>query len=309
MKLNRFATYAWIALFYNLAVIIWGAFVRATLSGDGCGSHWPLCNGEVMPHTGQTATLIEWTHRLTSGLSLVLILVLVYWAFRAYPRKHRVRLGAALAMFFILTEALVGAGLVLFQLVARNASVARALFMAVHLTNTFFLLAALALTAWWSSGGQFPNMRKQGAMGRVFGAGLLGTLILAVSGAVAALGDTLFPASSLWQGFQQDFSPASHFLLRLRFLHPTIAVAVGAYLIFIARLAHDKRPGIYTRRLSWMFAALLLAQLGAGALNVILRAPIWLQLFHLLMSNLIWVVLVLLSAAALSDGTIPLEEV
>ena len=106
----------------------------------------------------------------------------------------------------------------------------------------------------------------------------------------------------------QDFSPASHFLLRLRFLHPTIAVAVGAYLIFIARLAHDKRPGIYTRRLSWMLAALVLAQLGAGALNVILRAPIWLQLFHLLMSNLIWVALVLLSAAALSYGTIPIEE-
>src|SRR6266545_7603351 len=116
MKLNRFATYAWAALGYNLFVIVWGAYVRASVSGDGCGSHWPLCNGEIIPSVGQTKTLIELTHRLSSGLALLMVVGLVAWAWRAYPKKHMVRQAAMFSLLFILTEALVGAGLVLFRM-------------------------------------------------------------------------------------------------------------------------------------------------------------------------------------------------
>src|SRR5664279_4937818 len=110
-----FARFAWGVVAYNLAVVLWGAFVRATGSGAGCGNHWPLCNGTATPHSASAATIIEFTHRVTSGLDLALVALLVVWAFRRFPRQHPVRLGATLSALFLITEALVGAALVLLQ--------------------------------------------------------------------------------------------------------------------------------------------------------------------------------------------------
>lgn len=126
---RRFAIFSWSVLVYNLGIILWGAFVRASGSGAGCGSHWPLCNGEVIPRSPTVQTLIEFSHRLTSGVALILVVALTVAAFRAFPKRHIVRRGALFSLFFMLTEALVGAGLVLFSLVADNASIARAMFM------------------------------------------------------------------------------------------------------------------------------------------------------------------------------------
>lgn len=308
MKLSRYAKYAWAVVAYNLAVIAWGAYVRASGSGAGCGSHWPLCNGEVMPRSPQISTLIELTHRLTSGLSLILIAGLVVFAFRLYPKKHPVRLGATLSAIFILTEALVGAGLVLFELVAHNASVARALFMSVHLVNTFVLLAVMTLTAWWASGGPAVRLRGQGILNWLYFAGLLGALILGVSGAVTALGDTLYPTSSLAEGMRQDFSTTAHFLIRLRVLHPAIAVAVSAYLIFSAWLTVQRFPTAWVKRLAASLVALILIQLGAGLLNLYLLAPVWMQLVHLLLADFVWLALVLLSANALAQACSEREQ-
>jgi heme A synthase len=303
-KLNRFAVYAWGVLGYNLAVILWGAYVRATGSGAGCGSHWPLCNGEVLPQSPQLETIIEFTHRLSSGLALLLVIGLLVWAFRAYPKGHTVRLGAGGSMFFIITEALVGAGLVLFELVAYDTSTARAVAIAVHLINTFLLLGALTLTAWWASGGQPLKLKGQGAMGWLLGLGLISMLILGSSGAITALGDTLFPMESLRGGLQADFSPAAHFLIRLRLFHPLIAVGVGVYLFLAATFCNLQRPNPLTRRLTNILIVLYLAQLSAGALNVVLLAPLWLQLVHLFFSDLIWITLILLTASTLVEPVI-----
>ncbi len=299
-NLNRFAVYAWAVVAYNVFVILWGAYVRASGSGAGCGSHWPLCNGEMLPRAPQIATLIELTHRVTSGLSLLFVIGLVVWAYRAFPKKHQVRRGALLSLFFIVTEALIGAGLVLFELVADNASIARAMFMSVHLLNTFTLMAFLTLTAWWASGGQAVRLRGQGIFLWLFGLALTGTLILAVSGAVAALGDTLFPTGSLSEGLSQDFSPTAHLLIRLRLLHPALAISVGGIVVLVAGVANFLRPGGWVKR--WMLAVTLLVvlQLGAGLLNVMLLAPIWLQLVHLLLADLLWLALVLLTASTLA---------
>lgn len=125
-------------------------------------SYWPLCDGPVIPRSPQAETLIEYTHRLTSGASLLLVVGLVVWAFRAFPWGHQVRYGAALGLVFMLLEVLVGAGLVVFALVAGNDSLARAAMLAVHLANTFVLLAMLALTAWWVSGGEPLRLQGQG---------------------------------------------------------------------------------------------------------------------------------------------------
>jgi heme A synthase len=275
-------------LAYNLLVVLWGAYVRATGSGAGCGAHWPLCNGVVVPRAPAAATTIEFTHRLMSGGALILVAILVLWAFRAYPRQHPVRLGAALSGIFLVTEALIGAGLVLFQWVAQNASLARAVSLSLHLVNTLTLLACLALTAWWASGG--APVRFAGPHRWTVAAVLGGMMVLGISGAIAALGDTLFPASSLAAGLRQDISPAVHFLLRLRMWHPVLAMLAGGF------------AAIASVRLRFGIVPLLLvfAQLIAGMINMVLLAPVWMQLVHLLLADLLWIALVLASARTLA---------
>jgi len=294
---NGYQTYAWGVLAYNLGVILWGAYVRATGSGAGCGSHWPLCNGQVVPRSPRLETLIEFTHRLSSGLAFILVLGLLIWAWRIYPRRHQVQFGAGLAMFFMVTEALVGAGLVLFELVAKNDSLARALSVAIHLVNTFLLLAFLALTAWWASSKSTARLSLKTPIGILLMIGISGMIVLGASGALTALGDTLFPAASLGEGFQQDFSPTAHFLIRLRVLHPTLAALVGGYLILLASLVRLSHQGPLAHSLAAGLALLVIVQLAAGFINVILLAPVWLQMVHLLLADLGWITLVLLTAS------------
>jgi heme A synthase len=296
--MDRLARYAWLVLAANLAVILGGAVVRATGSGAGCGSHWPLCNGEVVPRSAAVETLVEYSHRITSGLALLMVVALVTWVFRSRPRGHPARPAAAFSLLFILGEAAVGAGLVLFELVAGDASAARALFMATHLVNTFLLVGALTLTAHWAAGGAPLQFRGQGALRAGLGLALLGVLAVGTSGAVAALGDTLFPAASLAHAMQQDASPTAHALVRLRVLHPVLAVVVGLGVMLLAfqlNLSHASAAA-HGRRT----AALVAAQTLCGFLNVGLLAPVWLQLVHLLLADLLWISLVLLAATALA---------
>jgi heme a synthase len=307
---NRLARFAWIVVAWNLVVIAWGAYVRATGSGAGCGQHWPLCNGEIVPRAPALATLIELTHRVTSGLALLALLALVIAVWRSRPAGHPARRAAGWSMLFMLTEAGVGAGLVLFALVAENASLARGLFMAVHLANTFLLLGAMTLTARWLEDGPVGmSLERRGGRAAIIGLLILGVLVVGVSGAVAALGDTLFPATSLAHALEQDLSPASHVLLRLRVIHPTLAVIVALALIVIApRLPIDgdePRPrdtsGVAPGLGPGAWVALLAGlQSAIGGLNVLLLAPVWLQLVHLLVADLLWIAVVLLAAATLA---------
>jgi heme A synthase len=295
---KTFTRYAWAVLAYNLGVVLWGAFVRATGSGAGCGNHWPLCNGTVAQHSPSAATIIEFTHRVTSGLDLALVALLVVWAFRRFPRQHPVRLGATLSAVFLVTEALIGAALVLLEHVARNASVSRAYSLSTHLVNTLTLLACLTLTAWWST--ERPAPKGVPSPSRVWMAGvsLASVVVLAVSGAMAALGDTLFPVTSLAAGLAQDLDPAANIFLRLRLFHPVIAAAVGVWLLFYAVSSASRRPDVSGR--AWTLVALLAAQIVAGVVNVLLLAPVWMQIVHLLLAGLLWITLVLLSASMLA---------
>jgi heme A synthase len=302
---RTFARYAWAVLAYNLGVVLWGAFVRATGSGAGCGNHWPLCNGTVTQGPGgappSAATIIEFTHRITSGIDLALVALLVVWAFRRFPRQHLVRLGAALSALFLITEALLGAALVLLQHVAKNASVSRAYSLSTHLVNTLMLLACLTLTAWWSServGQAVPPALPRRRAVWMAAVSLASVVVLGVSGAIAALGDTLFPVSSLAAGLAQDLDPAANIFLRLRVFHPLIAAAVGAWLLFYAVSSASRRPDVGRR--AWSLLALLGAQIVAGVVNLLLLAPVWMQIVHLLLADLLWITLVLLSAAVLS---------
>jgi heme A synthase len=302
MQLSRFAKYVWFVLAVNLGVILWGAYVRATGSGAGCGSHWPLCNGEILPRSDQIETMIEFTHRASSGFAFLLVLGMLIWAWREFPRGDRVRRGAIFSMFFMVTEALVGAGLVLFELVAENTSTARALSISVHLVNTFLLIACISLTAWWASGGRSLRIQAKDSNAWLLAVGFVAILILGVSGALTALGDTLFPVSSIQEGLRQDFSQTAHFLIRVRILHPTIAVIVSIYLILAISWVTSRVNNHENMILGRLTILLILLQLLAGLINVFLLAPVWMQLIHLLLSDMIWIGLVLFAAASLSEA-------
>jgi heme A synthase len=285
---RRFSQATWGVLAYNMLVVLWGAFVRATGSGAGCGNRWPLCNGEMVPRAPRIETIIEFTHRATSGLALVGVVALWVWAFRLFPRGHRARTCAALSVVFLFAEALLGAGLVLFQYVAHNASAGRAAYLSAHLVNTQILLAMLTLTAWF---GADPVSRPWRGAPKLVVAALPVAILVAVSGALAALGDTLFPAASVASGMRQEFSQTASLLQRLRIVHPLLAVVGGAMLLAAAVTAMRSGPG----RMGTILAALVFLQLAAGALNIALLAPVWMQILHLLLADLLWIALVVVT--------------
>ena len=293
--MTRFAKFAWLALAFNVLVILGGAFVRATGFGAGCGSHWPTCNGQIVPLSGSLDTFVEFGHRLTSGLAFLLVLGMCVWAFRAYPRRHIVRFGALMSLIFMVLEALVGAGLVLFERVATDVSYARAVWMAAHLLNTFILLMWITLTAWWASGGARFPLRGQGWTGVATLGALLLMALIGMSGAVTALGDTLLHLNVI------HTNPiVGETLLALRVYHPTLAVGIAFYMIIVLTRLMLDRPSPTAYRLGIGFNLLYVAQLGLGLLNVWLKAPIWMQLVHLLITDILWIMLVLFSATVLA---------
>lgn len=291
--MSRFAKYAWGVLAYNFLVVLWGAWVRVTGSGAGCGEHWPDCNGEVIPRDPSVETMIEFTHRATSGVAGLLVLALMVAAWRSFPAGHRVRRSAVIALIFMIAEALLGAGLVIFGLVDQNASVARAVVMALHLINTLLLLGGMALCAWWAEDDRPITRHPSRKRGLWTGAGLI--FAVGITGAIAALGDTLFPAQSLIDGIAADLDPTSHFLLRLRSLHPIVALVCAGVLWALAQRWPSKPA-------QWL-KVLIVVQVLAGFINLILLAPGWLQLVHLLLADLVWVCFIIFGIESLSTET------
>lgn len=296
--------FAWGTLVLNILVILWGAFVRASGSGAGCGNNWPLCNGAVVPSATATGgTLVEFAHRVTSGFALVAVFVLAFLVWRRLPKGHLARPAVAASAVFIVGEALIGAGLVLFELVAENASIARAQWMAMHLLNSFLLLGALTLTARWV-GQREPRLqlRGQGTVGTLLLLGGAAVVGLGISGAVTALGDTLYLAATA-RGSQP--SATAEFLIGLRVYHPIFAVLVAGLVTILGPVVERGRPTRTTAYAARTMIGLFLVQLGVGALNVSLRAPAWMQMIHLLMADLVWIAFVVLAAAALDPRARP----
>jgi cytochrome c oxidase assembly protein subunit 15 len=300
----RFQTFAWGVLGWNVLVVLWGAYVRASGSGAGCGSHWPLCNGEVLPHAPRLETIIEFSHRLSSGAAAIAVAALCIWAFRSFPKRHLVRQAAALSLVFILLEALLGAGLVLFEYVDQNKSVGRAFYLSAHLVNTLLLLAALTLTALFAGRPAVRNLEIARIPWLLLAAPVM-ALLVSVTGVIAALGDTLFPAASLAAGLRQDISATTHFLVRLRVIHPALAVATGVFLAYVAMRSLRSAPSSLARSGAGAVAILAMVQLCGGAINIALLAPVWMQLIHLLVADLLWIALVVLLAESASR---PLES-
>jgi cytochrome c oxidase assembly protein subunit 15 len=299
-----FGRFAGFLLAYLLFVILFGAWVRITGSGAGCGDHWPTCGGQILPRAPSVQTLIEYTHRITSGALGLMALALPVWAFRVFPPRHPARRYALATFVLVMVEAGIGAGLVLKQLVASDASRARAVAVALHLTNTLLLTGAAALTLACArarrgddrsdapSGAPTPSPAGAAGLARRSGAPfvllLAGLVLVAASGAVTALGDTLFPVNAA------GAHPPDHFLVQLRVVHPLLACfMVCASVLGAARYARLPRCRPWALGLGVTAGV----QLVVGALNIALNAPGWLQLVHLLGAQLAWISAVLLTDA------------
>jgi cytochrome c oxidase assembly protein subunit 15 len=280
--------FAWGVVGYNVLVILWGAIVRTSGSGAGCGDRWPLCNGEFFPHHPRLATVIEFAHRSMSGVCTFLVVGLVVWTFYATQRGDRARRAAMASVIFLVTEALLGAVLVLGGYVANNVSTARVVMQSVHFTNTLLLLGALSLTAWWLREPVELDPKVSGGLVRPAWAAVLATMVMGATGALAALADTLFPSASLREALAADFAANSPLLERMRWMHPAAVVVGSCCVLWLAMRLRS--------RLGWVVVGLLGLQFVLGVADVLLLAPTWMQILHLLGADLYWIALVGLAA-------------
>ncbi|MGD2101874.1 MAG: COX15/CtaA family protein [Acidimicrobiia bacterium] len=286
--MTRLARFAWFVLGYNVVVILLGAVVRATGSGAGCGPSWPTCQGEVVPEL-EGATAVEFTHRAASGIALVLVFSLALMVWRRTRSGNPARRGAMLSVLAIIGEALIGALIVLAEWVAEDASVARVVSVPLHLVNTFFLLTALTLTAYWLAGGGRLDFKTRRNVVRLVYVGGVALILIAATGAITALADTLFPKSA-----GADLSGTSHFLTDLRILHPVLAiVAAGAGWWAAMRTGLARSPSAIA------LPTLVGLMLITGLANIALGVPVWMQVVHLAVADALWIAFVLTAAGAL----------
>lgn len=293
--------YGWFVVGYNILVILWGAVVRATGSGAGCGNHWPLCNGQVVPLDPRVDTIIEFTHRCMTGGSIFFVPALLIWTFRTTIKGQAARVMAVVSTVLLVNEAILGALLVKLGYVTGNQSVGRVVMLSIHLSNTLLLLGALTLTAVMLGTGQtMRELKLRGTKASWMIVGLASTIVVGVSGSLAALGDTLFPASSLRAAVEQDLSSSSPLLLRLRAVHPLSAVIAAGFVIW----ALTQAIRMHEDRLKTAVLSLLGIQFALGLMDLVLLAPTWMQVVHLLGADLYWVALVALSAKIVWDPSL-----
>jgi heme A synthase len=292
----RVSKVARFTLGYTVFVILFGAVVRITGSGAGCGQHWPTCNGEIVHLPRRLETVIELTHRVTSAGALLAVLAFAIAAFLGSPRGDRLRRAAYAAVGLMVVEALIGAALVLFRLVAADASTARAWVMPAHLVSTYALVAVMTLSVIWSASSgnapsRIPGMIPEGRFWLLLGAAAI--VLVAGTGALTALGDTLYPpaAHTIAGRVLEDQGRAATGLQRLRMLHPLLAVTTA---IGVAALV--LRFGTSSPRASRAVLSFIAAQLAAGVANVLLSAPGWMQVVHLGLSLALWMSYVALVA-------------
>jgi cytochrome c oxidase assembly protein subunit 15 len=280
--------YAWAVLGFMVLVILWGAFVRISGSGAGCGTHWPLCNNELFPQHPRLTTIIEFTHRSMSGVLTVMVAALALWTFAGTARLHPARRAVVWVVLLLITEAILGAVLVLGGFVDRDTRSLRAVMQCIHFTNTLALVAALTLTAWWLHRRPRMETTPANASRPLALAAVLMTMLAGATGSVAALADTLFPSPTLRAAMSADFAAAAPLIVRMRWLHPASAL-LSVLLALLLMTRTRRHPAAIA--ILW----LVVMQVVLGVADVLLLAPTWLQILHLLGADLFWIALVMLT--------------
>lgn len=299
---SRIRWMAWFTLGITIATIVMGAVVRATHSGDGCGPNWPTCEGTlVLPGTGERAQLIEFSHRAISGFSLIAVTILAVGVLRTFAAGHPARKAAAWSLVLMVVEALIGALIVFYGWVADDRSVARQVSVPLHLVNTFLLTAAITYTVWLVEGYARPRLsavprRTRALLGLSFA-----LLLVAGTGATTSLADTLFAAETVAEGIRQDFDRESALIVQLRILHPIVAIAAGALIVWFTWRHLDE---IEARGHSWAARVLVFGIAGQamlGFLHIALVTPLATALLHLFIAQVLWIALVWVSLTLLAE--------
>lgn len=294
MTKSGYKKFAFGLLVYTLLVILWGAWVRISHSGDGCGDTWPLCHGQLIPEAQRGKTWVEYAHRLMSGVYGFVVIYFWWTARKLYPTSkdhplHFARKAALATLIFMITEALLGAKLVLFKLVTTNDTPYRAFVMALHQMNSFMLTGAVALT--YAAATWHAELPAASAQDRKYKLLPWIIVILGITGAWASLSNSLFPTENLFDGFLADFSTESHFLVRLRGLHPVLAVLGAGSLAFFFWMKAQVSENSLLQKKSLQMSLLLMGGILFGMATLLLHAPVWMKITHLALAHTIWVVL------------------
>lgn len=293
-QLHRFAQFL---LLYTLLVILWGAWVRISHSGDGCGASWPLCNGQLIPEAEHKKTWVEFSHRLTSGLFGLLVIYMYLVGRKLAPKGTTLRRALLAVLIFMITEALLGAKLVLFGLVGNNDSFFRLFAMGLHQVNSLFLSGSVALVALFSSDvpakalQQIKTAGTQRALPKWVVSFLVLFVIVAITGAIASLSSTLFPSASVFEGIAKDFAPDAHYLLRIRISHPILATLIGGSLALFFWFKSQDETNEVLRKCTLQVSLIFIVAVVFGYLTLFSLAPIWMKVSHLLIAHLVWIVL------------------
>ena len=298
---KRFRQAALYLIPYTLLVILWGAWVRISHSGNGCGETWPLCQGNLIPQAATQKTWVELSHRLMSGAFGIYILIIFLWGRKIMTEKFT-RIFLYASFILMITEALLGAKLVVSGLVGTNDSPFRAFAMALHLVNSLALVGAIVLVFDFSSSAKWAKQQNVvRSAKKMMWVCLLGFGLLSITGAIAALSTTLFPSSSILSGMEDDVSATAHYLVRLRGLHPLLGVLIGcgiAIMGWIFLNVIDSKDRILLRRTQGLTLVTAIAVM-VGSVTLMMLSPIVLKFTHLTMTYLVWISLVLWTRALL----------
>jgi len=303
--MNKFSKLAWFNLVWIILVILWGAVVRATNSGAGCGNYWPLCGQSLIPTFDVFHTYVEFIHRVMSGILLITIFTMFLLGrnrFKNDPLRRRLN---TLVFVFLIVESLLGAGLVVFELVEDNDSIFRIIAISLHLLNTFILVALTALNAFFVSKPEIKitHLTLNGAFKVI----LLSILVIGVSGAVTSLADTVYPPKTISVTMAEWVDPQAPLLQRLRPYHPFIAGLLGLGILgYLNQFFQPK--SVWGRNLRKWIHILILIQFGLGSLNIILHVPLALQILHLLFADLIWIAAIYLAITDNEETTPSYEK-
>ena len=282
----KLISYTKLGIVLSILSILAGAFVRATGSGDGCGSTWPTCKGKIIPQLSDTSEVIEFSHRSVSGILLIVTLI-IFIKSRNMSKGSIVRTTVNFLTFFVVFEAAIGAVIVLYEWVGLNSSLPRIVAVPIHLVNTFGLLACYAIL-YKVLLNNFKNIKQLWDIRFVFIAFLF--LLSGATGSITALADVLFPSASFYEGLMEDFDRTSELLTRLRILHPIVATGLSVALIIESRkIQKDYKIDVKFLQLLVIVAVTL------GVLNVLSNIVLLLSIFHLAIADLLWITYIYVS--------------
>lgn len=289
---SRFRLYVWAVLGLTVAVIVSGDIVQATESGAGCGESWPRCDGSLIPAIGDAGTAVEFTHRMATTLLSLSFVGLVFGAWRYFGREHPVWRATLVATAFLVAEILIGAALVLFGWVEDDASWGRVVADGLHVVNTFLLLAAVTIVASLAADRPLPRLRLSRRADRLVLAAVAIVLLIAVTGTINSLADTLYLSDSV----DVDATPIAAILVTIRGVHPVVAVAGGVAIVYLTIRLTELLGEAAPRPIS-LVQVIIGLQFVVGVLNILLLTPLETQVIHLILADALWISLLLVALA------------